>query len=61
MSSLPWPPPISPCFASAVRSPCSLIHHLGLDMKAMRIILEQSDRTSYQYIWNDVKLQIGNK
>jgi len=35
--------------------------NLGLDMRAMRIILQQTDRTSYRYIWNEAKLQIGNK
>jgi hypothetical protein len=35
--------------------------HLGLDMKAMRIILQQTDRTNYRRIWDDVKPQItGN-
>jgi len=32
--------------------------HLGQDIKAMRNILEQTERRSFRYIWEDVKLQL---
>jgi flagellar biosynthesis GTPase FlhF len=34
---------------------------LGLDMQAMRVILEQTERTSYRQIWEEVRLQIASK
>jgi hypothetical protein len=32
--------------------------NLGPDMKAMRVILIQTDRSNYRMVWKDVKLQI---
>jgi hypothetical protein len=45
---------------AAARHDRAALLNLGLDMKAMPIILQQTDRTNYRMIWEDVKLQIAN-
>jgi hypothetical protein len=34
---------------------------LGQNVKAMRVILQQTDRTSYRYIWQDTERRIAHK
>lgn len=35
--------------------------NLGLDLQAMRTIMQQTNKTSFRHIWEDVKLQIEAK